>query len=426
MRSPRSLRAVLVLVVALLATLVVAVGPQPAADAATSGKVRGAIYAGKQLAQNIQVGIFDGDWHYLGKKKLSRGVFSLRLRTGTYWLQFTDRRPTYDVNKYAPTNVHVTVSSGRTATKNVHMHRGAAITGLVKAGGRPAGGARIVAANTAEQSFTVNANSKGQFAVGGLPAGSYSVFAYDRSKKWVGKSLWVPKMKLGQQKYVTSTMNVRAGTLLVDLYNGNGDPLGGKAYVTAVSRSSGQFWTAKMSGGSATFAGLYPGRYKLVVPDVGSWFGRTGPVTNGKVRSGRPAFGSFKLTRQGGWIVGTVVDASAPGRVLEGAVVQAWSSTGTKLGEATSDADGLFTISGPIHTQPGVTLVVDHGRYSDYLGEEPLRCQYVRTEHPGYSVVENQENFVDTVTIERLSPQTKPNCEARPAAHPTRMSASAQ
>lgn len=53
-------------------------------------------------------------------------------------------------------------------------------------------------------------------------------------------------------------------------------------------------------------------------------------------------------------------------------------------------------------------------------------CQYVRTEHPGYSVVENQENFVDTVTIERLSPQTKPNCEARPAAHPTRMSASAQ
>lgn len=36
----------------------------------------------------------------------------------------------------------------------------------------PAGGARIVAANTAEQSFTVNANSKGQFAVGGLPQGA--------------------------------------------------------------------------------------------------------------------------------------------------------------------------------------------------------------------------------------------------------------
>ena len=431
MRSPRVLRAVPVLVVALLMALVVTVAPgapAPPANAADTGKVRGAIYAGKSLAERIQVTWFDSDWHYLGKRKLSRGVFSLRLRTGSYWLQFTDLRPTYDVKRYAPTNVRVTVSSGRTATKSVHMHRGAAITGVVKAGGRPAGGARIVAAKTDEQSFTVNANSQGQFALGGLPAGSYSVFSYDRSKRWVGKSLWVAGMKLGQLRNVTPTMNVRAGTLLVDLYNGAGNSLSGKAYVTAVSRSSGQFWTAKMSGGSVTFAGLYPGRYKLVVPDVGPWFGRTGAVTGGQVRSGRPAFGSFKLTKRGAWITGTVVDASATGRVLGGAVVSAWSTDGSKLGEATSDDDGNFTISGPIHSQSDVTLVVDHGPYSDYLGEEPNRCQYVRTEHGGYPITENQENFVDLVPIDRMAPQTKPGCEAsaRSEAQAKRMSASPQ
>ncbi|MCB0895293.1 MAG: carboxypeptidase regulatory-like domain-containing protein [Nocardioides sp.] len=428
MRFPRLSRVVVAIVVALIASLVAVGATTTSASAAETGKVRGAIYAGKGLADRIQVTWFDSDWHYIGKRKLSRGVYSLRLRTGTYWLQFTDLRPVYDVTRYAPTNVKVTVRSGRTATKTVHMHRGAAITGVVKAGGKPAGGARIVAANTSEQSFSVNANSKGQFAVGGLPAGSYSVFSYDRAKKWVGKSLWVPGMKLGQQKNVTAAMNVRAGTLLVDFYNGNGDSLGGKAFVTAVSRSSGQFWTAKMSGGSATFAGLYPGKYKLVVPDVGAWFGRTGAVT-GKVRSGRPAFGSFRLTKHGAWISGTVVDASAQGRVLGGAVVQAWSSAGTKLGEATSDDDGLFSITGPIHTQSDVTLVVQPGPYSDYLGDEPLRCQYVRTPHPGYSVLEDEDNFVDLLTINRLSPQTKQGCEARAdrsGAQPKRMSASPQ
>ena len=211
MRFPRLSRVVVAIVVALIASLVAVGATTTSASAAETGKVRGAIYAGKGLADRIQVTWFDSDWHYIGKRKLSRGVYSLRLRTGTYWLQFTDLRPVYDVTRYAPTNVKVTVRSGRTATKTVHMHRGAAITGVVKAGGKPAGGARIVAANTSEQSFSVNANSKGQFAVGGLPAGSYSVFSYDRAKKWVGKSLWVPGMlAYANSRSARSSSGVRA------------------------------------------------------------------------------------------------------------------------------------------------------------------------------------------------------------------------
>ena len=40
------------------------------------------------------------------------------------------------------------------------------------------------------------------------------------------------------------------------------------------------------------------------------------------------------------------------------------------------------------------------------------RCQYVRTQYAGYDVTENQENFVGVIGIGRLSPQTKPGCEA--------------
>ena len=108
---------------------------------------------------------------------------------------FVDQRPAYDVTKAAPANIKVTVRAGRTTTKNATMRRGAAITGTVKAGGKVAKGARVVAANTAEQSFEVKANGRGQFALGGLPAGNYSVFTYDRSKRYVAKSLWVPRMK---------------------------------------------------------------------------------------------------------------------------------------------------------------------------------------------------------------------------------------
>ena len=74
------------------------------------------------------------------------------------------------------------------------MTRGGYVTGTVRTGdGKPAKGARVVAANRAEQSFETTANGKGQFALGGLPQGKYSVFTYDQQKRWVGKSAWAAR-----------------------------------------------------------------------------------------------------------------------------------------------------------------------------------------------------------------------------------------
>ena len=170
------------------------------------------------------------------------------------------------------------------------MRRGAAITGTVKAGGKAAKGARIVAANTAEQSFEVKANSKGQFALGGLPAGNYSVFTYDRTKRYVGKSLWVPRLKAGRAENVAIKLTKKAGRLLVDLYAGSA-PLRGKATVTVVSRANGQFWSANVQARLRVFAGSLPGplqdrrpgrRQLLRQHRRGAW--RQGPRRQGRVR----------------------------------------------------------------------------------------------------------------------------------------------
>ena len=71
------------------------------------------------------------------------------------------------------------------------MRKGGYVTGTVVTGtGKPAKSARVVAANRQENSFETTANSKGQFAVGGLPQGKYSVFAWDKQKAWAAKSQW--------------------------------------------------------------------------------------------------------------------------------------------------------------------------------------------------------------------------------------------
>jgi hypothetical protein len=407
MRSP--VRVVLALVVVLVTTLAGLGSPAHAA----SGKhyVYGAIKCPKQsTCPKMKVLWFDKGWGYLGTARTNGGGYSIRLAPGTYHLQFVDQRPAYDTSKYAPTDIGVTVGN-HNVSKRVTMKPGGAITGVARAGGKALRSARIVAANRSEQSFTTTANKKGQFAVGGLPAGKYCLFTYDKAKKYVGKCTWVGGLDFGQVKNAPVKLTKRAGslTVLLDTKDGGKAP---RSTVTVTSRSTGQWWTTRVRGGQAMLRGLYPGRYTIKYDGAGMWFTQSGTVRGANVRASRPAFGDFTLTKRGGWLTGTVVDSSQTGRTLAGAVVQAWSGDGAKLGEATSNEDGYFRINGQIHTQPGVTIVVQPGPYTDYLGTEPYRCQYVRTEHPGYSVTENQENFLDLVAIDRLSPQTKNGCEA--------------
>jgi hypothetical protein len=362
----------------------------PTAEKATTGKVRGTIFGRAAGAPpRLRLLLFRGDWTYLGARNVSGSTYSLSLRPGTYRLQFTDRRPSYDVQKFAPTDALVRVRAGATTVKNVRMRRGAAITGTVRTGGRPGARARVVAANPSEQSFETVANERGQFAIGGLPAGTYSVFTYDRLRTWVGKSTYVPKLAAGAFANIKIALNRKGGELRVDLYAG-GEPLRGSGYATAVSRRSGQFWTVRFSHGTVAFPGVFPGRYKLVMPGVGRWFARTGAVRNGYVRPGRGAFGSFRLTQRGGAFLGRVVRGDG-GAAVQGARVRLFDEDGRLLSETTTSQTGAFVAGGQLRTQSGLRLEIDH----------PYDTNYETLVVWDLAIALNQDENLGTLALER-------------------------
>jgi len=361
--------------VALLAPVLVASPAQ-----AATGRVRGTVSAHGDQSPKVKVTWFAADWSYIASRKVRGGGYSLSLEPGTYHLQFTDQRPSYDVEKYYPADVVVTVTAGATTVKNVKMRTGAAIGGVVKANGKPAGGARIVAANTDRNSFEVTANSAGEFALGGLPPGSYSVFTYDKRKAWVGKSAWFPKLKSGKFKKAHINLTKKAGRFVVDLYAGD-QPYPGVAYVTAVSRGNGQFWTQKAAHGTVTFQGLYPGKYDVVLPGAGGYLGGTIRV-QGKVKSGKTSFGTVRLTQPGATVAGTIVDANRPANPLEGASVTLMTTAGATLGTTTSAADGSFVLGGQLSTRTDLVVVAGPGPYSPYLGKGTSYCKYAATSVP--------------------------------------------
>lgn len=372
-----------------------------AARSAVTGRVLGEI-SGKDGVNKIRMTWFTQDWHYLGKRKVNRGAYSLSLRPGTYWIQFTDRRPTYDVTKYAPSDIKVRVRAHKTTIKRVVMRRGAAITGIVTAGGKPARGARLVAANTAEQSFEVKANKQGQFALGGLPAGSYSVFTYERTSQWTGKSSYVPGLKPGDVADIAIQQTKHAGKLLV-LLSAGGKTIHKPVFVTAISRATGQFWTERSTrDGSVSFDGLFRGRYRLVMPGVGDYLARNGNVTKAKVRANHLAIGTFNLTRRGASVEGIVVDKEDPSYPLPGAAVLLVNKTGDTIGEDVTNSDGHFSFGGAITTQSGLTVVAQPGGYTAYLGEDTHYCLYGRTTSDRFSVRTGRSSDIGAIELAHL------------------------
>lgn len=404
---------VLVALVAIVAALAGSAAPSQAADP----RVRGAIVQSGGGTPTVSLSWFASDWTYLGKRKVSGGVYSLSLKPGTYYLQFTDQRPSYDVTKNAPATVKVSVRAGATTVKNVRMWRGASIGGTVKAGGRVAAGARIIAANTDEQSFESTANSQGQYALGGLPPGNYSVFTYDRSREWVAKSTYLRGLKGPTYKNVDISLPKRAGKLLVDLYVGRSN-YPGTAYVTAVSRETGQFWTAKASRGSVTFLGLYPGSYDLQVPGVGNYLAAKVHVPT-KVVSSKVKFGSARLTKRGGWVTGTVVDKNKPMVPLGGATVRLLAADGHQLDTTTSDKTGAFTLDGQLTTQQGMTVVAGPGPYSDYLGQGTSYCKYRTGRITGVAIRTGERTGVGTLALPHLANDEQDGIQCRIVAPPS-------
>lgn len=328
-----------------------------AAERATPGRVRGSVSA-PSAAKSVLLQWFTTDYRYLGKRTVRGGAYSLSLAPGRYRLQFTDTRPAYDVGKAAPVDVAVTVTAGRTTQRNVKLRRGAAIVGTVRAGGKPAKKARLVAALPDERTFEVVANAAGQFALGGLPSGSYSLFTYDRAKKFTGKSSYFKNLKPGVVRNTTVKLSTPAGRMLVDLYDADRRAFP-STYATAVNRRTGQFWVAKARGGSVTFDGLAPGGYRLVVNGAGDFLGQTGPV-RGRVRPGKVTFTDFVMTRRGGSVIGAVKDGGKPEvrTPLRHAIVTLYSADGRELGRDTTGADGSYRIAGAYDGIRGARLVV--------------------------------------------------------------------
>ncbi|MEN8674666.1 carboxypeptidase-like regulatory domain-containing protein [Nocardioides sp.] len=393
--SRRGLASALALVLLLLALV-----PAPAAHAADKGRVRGEIIASGGGTVTVKLLWFDNTWGYLGARKFRGGAYSLSLAPGTYYLQAVDQAPAYDVTKNRPSTVKVTVRSGKTTVKSIKMRRGASIGGTVKAGGKVARKARVVAANTDEQSFETTADKKGNFALGGLPPGKYSVFTYDRKASWVGKSVYLPKVKGKKFTPVSIALTQKAGGLLVDLYAGK-KALPGTAFVTAVSRRTGQFWTAKSRRGSVTFEGLYPGAYDLQVPGSGNYLPARLTV-KATVKPGRVAFGSARLTKRGAWVTGTVVDENNPAEPLAGAAVRLLDSGGNQVAADTADSSGRFTLDGQLMTQKGMTVVAGPGPNSPYLGQDLSYCKYDTTKVRNVKVTTGKRTSLGTVALPHL------------------------
>ena len=375
-------------------------------------KVRGSIIA-QDKGVKYRVRWFTTDWTYLGERRVTGGIYSLSLQPGTYYLQFVDLRPGYNVDKYAPTDIKVKVGS-RSVQKNVRMKRGAAITGTVRTPRGAARGAEVVAANAAEQSFRVRADERGRFALGGLPAGSYSLFTYDRTKQYVGRSTYLRGMKLGQVRNTAVSLRTRAGRLLVDLGTRGGERVEGPVFVTAVSRASGQFWTVKARGGEAIFSGLFPGKYRMVAPGTGRYLPQEGPIRGAKVKPGKDDLASsFTWTRPGATISGDVVDEEHLEAPLEDVQVQAFSADGVRLGSASTDADGLFTITGPITTQSGITVVIGPGGDNPPYLQGTFYCKYGTTSRAGVTVRTGEDTRLGTLVLPQLpttQQDNKSNC----------------
>ncbi|MFC7493382.1 MULTISPECIES: MSCRAMM family protein [unclassified Nocardioides] len=403
-------------VVALIASAIALVAPVGAVAAGSDTRpVAGFISFpgnGKAKAPKVRVLWFTRDWQYLGQKKANGGSYALNLVPGTYWLQFVDQTASYRTDKYAPTDVKVTVRADRPTVRDVRMKRGAFVTGKVTTPTGPGRKARVAVARTLpsgqDQSFDTTANRRGEFAIGGLPEGKWSVFAWDRAKRWTGKSVWAGKVRTGRGTDVRVPLRERAGSLRVLLYTPDGSALAGRTTVTVTSLKTGQWWTATARGGTAVFPGVHPGRYRLKFDGAGNWLADEGRIRKAQVRPGRPSIGTFEVRKRGGWITGQAVDAGAPAYPLGQAQVQLYDVYGTKIDETTSSDSGWFTLDGQLATQRNMTVVInprpDRGGYVQTVSY----CRFDSKSVTGVSVAQGKETRLGAVGVARTPGQSPP------------------
>ncbi len=216
--------------------------------------------------------------------------------------------------KLAPTTVEVGVTAASTTQRTVRLTPGAAIGGTVRAG--RAGGPEGPRGRRPHRPAGLRDDRRQPRPVRARRAARGQLLGLHlRPRRSLHRrQLWLPRLRAGRYTAVDLALRTRAGTLQVDVYAG-GAPAVGTGYVTAVSLRTGQYWVARMVRGSVTFAGVAPGRYRLLVPGAGDWLGTTATPPQA-VRSGRAAFATVRLTQQGAGVTGRLVDAHRSGVAL--------------------------------------------------------------------------------------------------------------
>ena len=247
-----------------------------------------------------RVVLFDSDWNYVRETTArSTGRFTFSgVAPGTYRLQGQDGRPAWRLERLALVDKKVRVHAHRDTTSSITLRKGAFLTGKVTRGKNDKGAARALvrATDAYGRSFEVKANNKGEFALGGLPPGSYSLWGYDSAKRWTGRSVKVGKLKRGKGKDLKVPMRTRAGGINGFVLEG-GQLARGTTYVTAINRSTGQWWVRKVKDGDLSLPGLAPGRYTFVISGNARWAERT-VRSRTKVGSGRTKQVTLRLTKR--------------------------------------------------------------------------------------------------------------------------------
>lgn len=359
----RGLRAAVVLVLAGL--LLGLVSPVAAAEPTgwVAGDIKERVGKSTRYLSGITVRIFTADWGYLRQVRTSGTSYSLDLPPGDYILQFTDSRPRYDVTAHIDVDVPVTVVAGDGAQKDVVMPRGGALTGTVLAKGKRASKARVLAvenvpAGVDGRTYEVTADSRGRYAIGGLPNARFTLFTYERTGTWTGPGKAAGDVNLGVVRKVDISLRTRAGAMVGRLYRGDATLVSTKPWVTLVNRTTGQFWVAQVDQGRFSVRGLHPGRYRVQVPGTDGYLAVTVDLS-GTVSSKRTLNTSVKLDRKGGSLRGRVLDART-GMPAKGVKVSAYDGRGVQHGKVETDPDGWFTVGGTLPTATcDVSIVIE-------------------------------------------------------------------
>ncbi len=382
-----------------------AAGPQiygRVTDASTGSSVK-----------TVRVLLFDANWSFIRRVKVrGNGVYQLTPPApGSYHLQFVDGRPAYNTKAYAARlDVRVRVGSGP-VQKNVRMKRGGAIGGVVKVKGKRAANAHIRAVSNGGQVIQVDANKKGEYALGGLAKDDYRVFAYDARNRRVGKSKLVRKVKLRTFRQASFNLTTKPGTIRGFLTLG-GSRARGVTFVTAVNKKTGEYWVKKVASGNISLRGLTPGPYRLEVPDTAGYFG--GSFNIGSLRAGARRNVTVDLSTRGGTFTGQAVDKNGVG--IPNISVRLSDAQGRVLDERPTNQDGTFAIGGTARQQGGVKVTIFP--YSTIQGHT-----YQPWTSPVLTIINNRDQSVGRVTLERepdpVTPTPAPTTTPAPTPTPT-------